>query len=158
MEYYHGTNISFKPPFKNKITWLVKSYQYALNHASISSDTKALVLRCSIRENLNLFDPRNSKHVEILRMLLPKNLSLPIYGLPEENISKSFFVRQLELMTNDVWRFLECPTILTILKTKFDGHISKEDNELTYCIYNPANIKIEKYIEEMNRSEYDDCY
>lgn len=158
LELYHGTTIEFVPPFKQQPTFLAHSYDFAYNHACLNNCPKPMVLKCALDTNVvKLFDPRTAAR-ELLGDLLPTDLELNVYGR-KMKMDKRFFLRQLELFTNDVWRYLECKLILqSIQQLGFGGHIAKEDNQETICIYNPKQIQIVEYLEGMTWKEYTDKY
>lgn len=158
IELYHGTTINFVPPFKERPTFLTHSYNFAYDYSCLNNDSKPLVLKCELDSNtVKLFDPR-TKSRQLLGDLLPSKMELNIYGI-KRPMNRLFFIRQLQLFTNDVWRYLECPLIMeAIQQLGFDGHIAKEDDQETICVYNPKHIKVLEYLEGMSWKEYIDKY
>lgn len=154
LELYHGTTTNFVPPFKRRPTFLAASYNFAYDHACLNNSSKPLVLKCEVDTNIvKLFDPR-AKCRDLLGDLLPSMMDLNIYGI-KRPMDKVFFMRQLQLFTNDVWRYLECQLIMdTLQQLGFHGHIAKEDDQETICIYDPDNIKVLEYLEGMPWKEY----
>lgn len=158
---YHGTSIFFRPPFNNKPTWFANNYEYALQHAALHKDGSVMVIKAEMDlDKIKLFDPRKQGHRDMLRDILPKIMHLKIYDDMPIRMHRLFLLRQLELFTNDVWRYLETGLIMSRIKELgFDGHISQEDHDETYCIYHPSKaVQVVGYLQEMKWEQFNSYY
>ena len=155
---YHGTTDEFYPSFKTGVMmFFTKSLQYALNHTEVHNGDEEgerfVIAEFEVKRDLNLFDPRLYNHKAFLSEL-PENIE---HKKANELISKRKLFEKLDLFNNDVWRYLEIETVQKLIENLgFDGHIAKESDELTYCIYKPYKcVKNKALWCPLNTREYE---
>lgn len=152
---YHGTTDLFYL-FSNKSeAFFTTSIDYAYEHTLLHNDdiedaileegdtiVRPIIAECNLTTN-NLFDPRN-----LLELFKLKDV-----------LSFKEFIR-LFRFKNGCWRILEKPVVIQKLKDlQYDGHLAKELDEITYCIYNPMkHIRVNKYIGFLTAKEYEEIY
>ncbi len=158
---YHGTTNNFYPAFKTGVNmFFTASLQYALDHTEIHNGDEEgerfVLAKYEVRKDLNLFDPRILQH----RMLLSDLPDTMPFRSKHEEISKAFLLSKLDVFNNDVWQFMEIKQVISLVENLgFDGHIAKEDDQLTFCIYKPSRCVKNKGVWcLLKASEYEDLF
>ena len=157
---YHGTTADFYPPFKNVPTFFSGSFDFAIMHSETQNgededDERIVVAKCFFKKEPKLFDPRNGKYRFMAMSEIPKTVKHK--GV---FIDSGIVINKIVSFDNDVWEFLEIPEVIETLKRfGFDGHIAKENDEITYCIYEPDKfVRVKAMFGEMTFKEYEEIF
>lgn len=159
---FHGTTIVFTK-FKAIPTWFAESYAFAYDFTQWNTtDQDLMVIKGDLDlDKVKLFDPRDQKQTDKLRDILPDRLKVNFYGSTIEEISRAHYLRLLNIFDRDCWRYLEADGMIEKIRDElgYDGHISREADSVTYCIYDPVKaITNLKYMEELTYDQHNDRF